>query len=125
MLLSPPGGSGRIEVTPMCRNIKPLFNFEPPVTEDEIRSAALQFVRKVSGFHTPSQANEAAFRAAVDAIAATSATLLGVLVTNAPPRSRSAEAAKARMRNARRFSKTSYHVDTGQMEKGDAAAFDQ
>jgi hypothetical protein len=89
----------------MCRNIKPLFNFEPPVTEDEIRAAALQFVRKVSGFNTPSQANEAAFLAAVDEITAVSSNLLNSLKTNAPPKNRTEEAAKARARNAQRFSK--------------------
>jgi hypothetical protein len=89
----------------MCRNIKPLFNFEPPVTEDEIRAAALQFVRKVSGFNTPSKANEAAFLAAVDEIAAASRRLLNALETNAPPKSRAEAAAKARARAAQRFSK--------------------
>ena len=89
----------------MCRNIKPLFNFEPPVTEDEIRAAALQFVRKVSGFNTPSKANEAAFNAAVDEIAAVSSRLLSALETTAPPKSHTAEAAKARARAAHRFSK--------------------
>ena len=89
----------------MCRNIKPLFNFEPPVTEDEIRAAALQFVRKVSGFNKPSKANEAAFFAAVDAIAAVSSDLLSSLETNAPPRDRTEEAAKARARSAQRFAK--------------------
>ncbi len=88
----------------MCRNIKPLFNFEPPVTEDEIRSAALQYVRKVSGFNKPSKANEAAFLAAVDAIAVASRTLLDSLETNAPPRDRAIEAERARARSARRFS---------------------
>ncbi|HJZ45775.1 MAG TPA: DUF2277 domain-containing protein [Roseiflexaceae bacterium] len=88
----------------MCRNIKTLFNFEPPVTEDEVRAAALQFVRKVSGFNTPSKANEAAFLSAVDEIAAVSRKLLGSLETNAPPKSRAQEAAKARARAARRFS---------------------
>jgi hypothetical protein len=87
----------------MCRNIKSLFNFEPPVTEEEIRAAALQYVRKVSGFNTPSKANEAAFFAAVDQIAAVSSTLLNSLETNAPPRNRTAEAAKARARSAQRF----------------------
>ena len=86
----------------MCRSIKPLFNFEPPVTDDEIRAAALQFVRKVSGFHTPSKANEAAFLAAVDEIAAASRKLLGSLETNAPPKNRADEAAKARARAAQR-----------------------
>jgi hypothetical protein len=94
-----------IEVTIMCRNIKTLFNFEPPVTDDEIRGAALQFVRKVSGFNKPSKANEAAFLAAVDEIAAASRNLLSSLETNAPPRSRAEEAAKARARAARRFPK--------------------
>ncbi len=89
----------------MCRSIKPLFNFEPPVDEDEIRAAALQFVRKVSGFNTPSKANEAAFNAAVDEIAAVSRRLLSSLETNAPPKDRTAEAAKARARASQRFSK--------------------
>lgn len=88
----------------MCRNIKPLFNFEPPVTEDEIRAAARQFVRKVSGFNTPSNANEAAFMAAVDEIAAAAHKLLTSLETNAPPKNRAEEATKARARSARRFS---------------------
>jgi hypothetical protein len=88
----------------MCRNIKPLFNFEPPVTEDEIHVAALQFVRKVSGFNTPSKANEAAFLTAVEEIAAASRKLLGSLETNAPPKNRDEEAAKARARAAGRFS---------------------
>ena len=87
----------------MCRNIKILFNFEPPVTEDEIRAASLQFVRKVSGFSKPSKANEAAFHAAVDEIAAVSRNLLSSLETNAPPRDREEEAAKARVRAAQRF----------------------
>jgi hypothetical protein len=86
----------------MCRNIKPLFNFEPPVTEDEIHGAALQFVRKVSGFNTPSKANQAAFHAAVEEIAAAARTLLSSLETNAAPKSREAEAAKARARGAQR-----------------------
>jgi hypothetical protein len=87
----------------MCRNIKMLFNFDPPVTEDEIRAASLQFVRKVSGFSKPSKANEGAFLAAVEEIAAASARLLGALETNAPPRSREEEAAKAKARGAERF----------------------
>ena len=87
----------------MCRNIKPLFNFEPPANDDEIRAAALQFVRKVSGFNTPSKANEAAFMAAVDQIAAASRTLLSALETNAPPKNRAEEVAKARARSAQRF----------------------
>ena len=89
----------------MCRNIKPLFNFEPPVSEDEIRAASLQFVRKLSGFNTPSKANEAAFLAAVDEITAAANTLLSSLETNAAPRNRTEEAAKARVRAAQRFSK--------------------
>jgi hypothetical protein len=88
----------------MCRNIKPLFNYEPPVTDEEIRGAALQFVRKVSGFSKPSKANEAAFLAAVDEVAAASRNLLRSLETNAPPRNRAEEAARARARAARRFS---------------------
>jgi hypothetical protein len=87
----------------VCRNIKMLFNFEPPVTDDEIRAAALQFVRKVSGFNKPSLANEAAFNSAIDSIAASSATLLRSLQTYAPPRDRAQEAAKARARSAARF----------------------
>jgi len=89
----------------MCRNIKPLFNFEPPVTDDEIRGAAIQFVRKISGFNKPSKANEAAFLAAVDNVAAASRKLLSSLATNAAPRNRAEEAAKARARAAQRFSK--------------------
>jgi hypothetical protein len=88
----------------MCRNIKTLFNFEPPVTDEEIRSAALQFVRKVSGFNKPSKANEAAFLKAVDKVATISTKLLNSLETNAPPRNREEEAAKARARAAQRFS---------------------
>jgi len=87
----------------MCRSIKTLFNFQPPVTEEEIRAASLQFVRKVSGFNKPSKANEAAFLAAVDKIAAISANLLSSLKTNAPPRNRTEEAAEARARAAQRF----------------------
>ncbi|HEU5016186.1 MAG TPA: DUF2277 domain-containing protein [Roseiflexaceae bacterium] len=87
----------------MCRNIKPLFNFEPPVTDDEVRAAALQFVRKISGFNAPSKANEAAFLAAVDEITAAARSLLDALETNAPPKNREDEAAKARARNTRRF----------------------
>ena len=89
----------------MCRNIKILFNFAPPVTEDEIRAASLQFVRKVSGFNKPSQANEAAFVAAVDEIAAVSSNLLSSLETKASPRNRTKEAARAQARAAQRFSK--------------------
>jgi hypothetical protein len=87
----------------MCRNIKPLFNFEPPVTEDEIRAASLQFVRKISGFVKPSKANETAFLAAVDEITAISNKLLSALETNAPPKNRDEEAARARARSAQRF----------------------
>lgn len=87
----------------MCRSIKTLFNFEPPVTEEEIRAAALQFVRKVSGFNRPSKANEAAFFAAVGEITAVSTKLLSELETNAPPRNREEQAAKARLRAAQRF----------------------
>ncbi len=87
----------------MCRNIKPLFNFEPPVTDEEVRAAALQFVRKVSGFNKPSKNNEAAFLAAVDGIAAVSRKLLNSLETKAPPRDRAEEAAKAKARAAQRF----------------------
>lgn len=89
----------------MCRNIKPLFNFEPPATQDEIRAAALQFVRKLSGSAKPSKANEAAFEAAVDAIAAAAGDLLRTMETNAPPKDRETEAAKARARSAQRFAR--------------------
>jgi hypothetical protein len=87
----------------MCRNIKTLFNFEPPVTEDEIQAASLQFVRKITGFNKPSKANEMAFNAAVAAIARISGGLLGSLETVAPPKDRQEEAAKARARSAQRF----------------------
>ncbi len=87
----------------MCRNIKSLFNFEPPATEEDIRAASLQFVRKVSGFNKPSKANEAAFLAAVDEIAAVTNTFLSSLETNAPPKNRTEEAARARARTAQRF----------------------
>jgi len=87
----------------VCRNIKTLFNFEPPVTEEEIRGASLQFVRKVTGFTKPAKSNEAAFFAAVDEIAAASANLLRSLETHAPPKNRAEEAAKARARSAQRF----------------------
>ena len=87
----------------MCRNIKTLFNFDPPVTEEEIRAASLQFVRKLSGFNKPSKANEAAFSAAVDEVAAVAQRLLNSLETSAPPRNREEEAAKARARAAQRF----------------------
>jgi len=87
----------------MCRNIKPLFNFDPPTTEEEIRAASLQFVRKISGFTKPSKANEGAFFAAIDEVSGISARLLSSLETNAPPKSREEEAAKARARGAARF----------------------
>lgn len=89
----------------MCRNIKPLYNFEPPVTEDEIYGASVQFVRKVSGFTKPSKANEVAFQDAVDTIAAATRQLLISLETNAPPKNRTEEAEKARARSAQRFAK--------------------
>jgi hypothetical protein len=87
----------------MCRSIKTLFNFEPPVTNDEIRAASLQFVRKISGFQRPSKANERLFLAAVDEVAAVSNRLLRSLETNAPPRNREAEAVRAKHRAAQRF----------------------
>ena len=87
----------------MCRNIKTLFNFEPPVTEEEIRAASLQFVRKLTGFNKPSKVNEAAFSNAVDEVARISGTLLNSLETNAPPRNRLEEEAKAKARAAERF----------------------
>jgi len=87
----------------MCRNIKTLFNFEPPATEMEIRDASLQFVRKLSGFSVPSRTNEAAFEQAVDEVAATARKLIGSLVTHAEPRSRESVAAKAKERAAARF----------------------
>jgi len=87
----------------MCRNIRTLHNFEPPATEDEIRASALQYVRKISGSSKPSQANTEAFERAVDDVAAVSARLLGELVTNAPPKDREVEAAKAKARSAARY----------------------
>ena len=87
----------------MCRNIKILFNFEPPVNDEEIRAAALQFVRKISGYNKPSIANESAFLGAVDEIATASGKLLESLEANSPPRNRAEEAAKARARTASRF----------------------
>jgi hypothetical protein len=87
----------------MCRNIRTLFNFEPPVTEDEIRAASLQFVRKISGFTKPSRANEAAFQAAVDDIAGVSDRLLRSLESNATPKNREEEAARAKARAAQRY----------------------
>ena len=89
----------------MCRNIKTLFNFEPPVTDDELRASALQFVRKLSGFAKPAKANEAAFNLAVDETSAAARKLMESLVTNAPPRDRQVEAARARQRSAERFGK--------------------
>ena len=89
----------------MCRNIRTLFNFEPPVTEAEIHAASLQFVRKISGFNTPSKANEAAFFSAVDEVARISGQLLASLESTAAPKNRQEEAAKARARAAQRFSK--------------------
>jgi hypothetical protein len=87
----------------MCRNIRTLHNFDPPATEDEIRASALQYVRKISGFSKPSQANAEAFERAVDDVTAISTRLLGELVTNAPPKDREVEAAKARERSAARY----------------------
>ncbi len=87
----------------MCRNIRPLFNFDPPVTSEEVQNASLQFVRKISGFHKPSKANEGAFQAAVEEIAAVSARLIHSLETNAPPKNREEEATKAKARAAARF----------------------
>jgi hypothetical protein len=87
----------------VCRNIKTLFNFDPPVTEEEVRAASLQFVRKISGFNKPSKANEPAFLAAVDEIAGISTRLLTSLETNAPPKNREEEAQKAKARAAERF----------------------
>jgi hypothetical protein len=87
----------------MCRNIRTLFNFEPPATEIEVRDASLQFVRKLSGFSVPSKANEAAFDAAVEQVAATARVLIGSLVTSAGPRDRSVEAERAKARSVARF----------------------
>ena len=87
----------------MCRNIKTLFNFDPPVTPEEVRAASLQFVRKISGFTKPSKANEEAFLAAIDEVAAASSRLLHSLQTTAPPKNREEEAAKAKARAAERF----------------------
>ena len=90
----------------MCRNIKTLYNFDPPATEDEVRAASLQFVRKISGFHKPSRANEDAFETAVDAVTEAAMTLLSALTTTAAPRDRDVEATKARARAAKRFGRT-------------------
>ena len=87
----------------MCRSIKPLFNFEPPVSDDELHAASLQFVRKITGFNKPSKANEAAFNGAIDEVAAVSMRLLQSLETTAPPKNREEEAARARARAAERF----------------------
>jgi hypothetical protein len=87
----------------MCRSIKPLFNFDPPASSDDIRAASLQFVRKISGFHKPSKANQASFDAAVDQIAATASAFLETLETSAPPRNREIEVAKAKSRAATRY----------------------
>ncbi len=87
----------------MCRNIKTLFNFDPPVTDEEVRAASLQFVRKITGFNKPSKANEAAFLRAVDEVAAVASHLLSSLETTAPPKNREEEAAKARAKAAERF----------------------
>jgi hypothetical protein len=91
------------EVISMCRNIKTLFNFDPPVTDEEVRAASLQFIRKISGFNKPSKANEALFLAAIDEVAGVSTRLLRSLETTAPPKNREEEAAKARARAAERF----------------------
>jgi hypothetical protein len=87
----------------MCRNIRILFNFDPPVTAEEVRAASLQFVRKITGFNKPSKANEAAFMAAIDEVAGASTRLLRALETNAPPKNRETEAARARARAAERY----------------------
>jgi hypothetical protein len=92
------------EAADMCRSIKTLFNFEPPATDQEIRAASLQFVRKLSGFNSPSRANRAAFDQAVDAVAASAHALIGTLITTAEPRDREIEAERARARTATRFS---------------------
>lgn len=98
----------------MCRNIRTLYNIAPPPTDDEIRAAALQYVRKISGYTKPSQANAEAFDAAVGEIAAISARLLASLETVAPPRDREVEAAKARERSARRFGRQDIRIDAGE-----------
>jgi hypothetical protein len=98
-----PGNSEILRSYSMCRNIKTLFNFDPPVTDEEIRAAALQFVRKISGFNKPSKANEASFLTAIDEVAKISTRLLRSLATNAPPRNREEEAAIAKARAAERF----------------------
>jgi hypothetical protein len=100
---SPTPAGAALYACPMCRNIRTLYNFDPPATEEEIQAAALQFVRKVSGFTKPSRANQEAFDRAVDAVARASTELLRELHTTAPPRDREVEAAKARARAAQRF----------------------
>jgi hypothetical protein len=92
-----------MEVSEMCRNIKMLFNFDPPVTPDEIHAASLQFVRKISGFNKPSKANEEAFVAAINAVSSISANLLSSLETNSPPKNRDEEAARLKAISAKRF----------------------
>ena len=96
-------GNWQLETEIMCRNIKPLFNFEPPATDDEVRASALQFVRKVSGYNKPSKANEDAFDDAVNEVTEAARKLIRSLVTTAPPRDREEEAAKARERAAVRY----------------------
>ena len=91
----------------MCRNIRPLFNFEPPVTDEDVRAAALQFVRKVSGFHKPSKQNEVAFDQAVDEVAGAARRLVDALVTSSPARNREVETAKAKARAAERYGRAS------------------
>jgi hypothetical protein len=99
----PVQGSGNQNEVPMCRNIRTLYNFKPPATEEEIRASAIQFVRKLSGFTHPSKANEPAFNQAVEEVTQAARRLLGSLVTSAAPRDREIEAAKARERSAARF----------------------
>jgi hypothetical protein len=103
MIIGPASGLECCEVNGMCRNIRTLYNFEPPAADEEIRAAALQFVRKISGFTSPSGANEKAFQRAVDEITRASSILLSSLVTGASPRNREEEAAKAHVRAVRRF----------------------
>src|SRR5437763_4898106 len=102
-IASPTSRARPIRSTAMCRNIKTLFNFNPPVTEEEVRAASLQFVRKITGFNKPSKANEAAFFAAIDEVAEVSNRLLHSLETSAPPKNREEEAARAKARAAERF----------------------
>ncbi|MHC4837933.1 MAG: DUF2277 domain-containing protein [Planctomycetota bacterium] len=104
----------------MCRNIRPLFNFEPPATEDEVRAAALQYVRKVSGFTKPSQANAEAFDAAVEAVAEATRALVASLVTTAPPRDRDVEAERGRARFAARRERDRARL-RAELEPGDGA----